>query len=313
MTANDLLRTRTTRRRALAGLGAATAPLRCAMPAKGQHATPAPGEPSAEAISSIQYTHLEKIYFYIPPFTDDAFIAQIHGVDVETYRSIRADFDAAAHGAAEEMLRDDAFAAMVDGLPFGPGETVVAIGSSTTDDLQSWFEILRHLVAIRRPDDNIQFVNTAISGQTSTDALGRIMQIAMQEPTWVFCLLAPNDVWRFGPEPTKTLVSIEETEKNLSEIRRIVTTATGASWVWITNAPVDESRMQTFPGLSFDDPNADLDRINAYMLAQSEPVVDTNSAFGNPEGSDLINPDGLHPSLAGQTLIARTVVETLAG
>ncbi|HYH13103.1 MAG TPA: SGNH/GDSL hydrolase family protein [Thermomicrobiales bacterium] len=309
----------TTRRQVLVtagtGLGAAAASL-LVSPAAGQDATPpatpAAGGASGEAINSVQYTHIEKIYFYIPPFTDDAFVARIHGVDVDTYLAIRADFEAAAHGAAEELLADDTFTAMVDSLPFEPGSVVAAIGSSTTDDLQSWFEILRHLVTMRRPDDGIEFVNEGISGQTSTDALGRAMQIAMQQPAWVFCLLAPNDVWRYGSEPTKTLVSIEETEKNLAEIRRIVTSETGASWTWITNAPVDESRLYAFPGMSIIDPNADLDRINEFMFAQPEPVVDTNAVFGDPTGSDLISPDGLHPSLAGQTMIARTVVETLA-
>lgn len=308
---------RTTRRRMLAGMSLAALPMLAtasgalAAQEASPAATPATGQASPEAINSVQYTHLEKIYFYIPPFADDAFVAQIHGIDVETYLAIRADFEAAAHGAAMALLADDTFAAKVDALPFPPGSMVAAIGSSTTDDLQSWFEILRHLVTMQRPDDGIQFVNAGISGQTSTDALGRATQVAAQQPDWVFCLLAPNDVWRFGSDPTKTLVSVEETEKNLAEIRRIVVSETAASWAWITNAPVDETRMREFPGMTIDNPNADLDRINDFMLAQPEPVVDTNTAFGDPSGSDLIMPDGLHPSLAGQAVIAKTVVETL--
>jgi len=56
----------------------------------------------------------------------------------------------------------------VDRLPFAPGQRIVAVGESTTDDLLSWFEILRRLLDLRRPADRITLTNMAVSGQTTT-------------------------------------------------------------------------------------------------------------------------------------------------
>jgi acyl-CoA thioesterase I len=315
-------RFRMTRRRALAGMGAALTPfaLAGAMPsaAAAQEASPGAtptGEPSPEVIGSVQYQHPEKVYFYFPGFQDEAFLASMYGIDVETYRAIRSDFEAAAHGAAMELLADEAFAAQVDALPFEPGSVVTAIGESDTDDLQSWFEILRHLVTMQRPDDGIQFVNAGISGQTTNDALNQIVQTVGQQPGWVFCLLGANDSWRIGVDPTKTLVSIEESEKNLAEIRHQVTSQVGASWVWLARPPVDDERVAAFPGFkmgSYMMRQADIERFNAFIQEQPEPVVDAQAAFGDPAGSDLLGPDGLHATLAGQAVIARAVVDGLA-
>jgi hypothetical protein len=43
-----------------------------------------------------------------------------------------------------------------------------------------------------------------------------------------------------------------------------------------------------------------------------ESVIDTGAALGRPAPLEYLNPDGVHPSLAGHTLIARAFVEHLA-
>ena len=48
------------------------------------------------------------------------------------------------------------------------------------------------------------------------------------------------------------------------------------------------------------------------MRDLDEPVVDLVTAFGDPVEEGLQGPDGLHPTLAGQTTIVRAVVERLA-
>lgn len=311
---------RTTRRALLAttGMGAASIPL-LALSAAGQDATPAGGsardEAEAEAAYVIQFQHPEKVYFYLPGFQDEAFLATMYGVDVDTYLAIRADFDAAAHGAAEELLADEAFASLVDALPFEPGSAVVAIGESDTDDLQSWFEILRHLVTMRRPDDGIRFVNHGISGQNTSQALGQMGVALAEQPTWLFCLLGGNDVLRNGFDADKTEVSIDETERNLTEMRRLATEGSDLTWVWLTRPPIDEARVATWPGFEMGGitfRNADVELVNDFIARQPETVVDIYSTFGDPS-TDLLGPDGVHASLAGQAAIARTVVETLAG
>lgn len=313
---------RMTRRRALGAAGVLAAPLVLAgaLPARigaQEDAATAPAgtpEPAPEVVGMVQLMHLEKTYFYLPGFQDEGFLAGIFGIDVETYRAIKADFAAAARGAAGELLADSAFAAQVDRLPFGPGSRVAAIGASMTDDLQSWFEILRHLLDLRRPGDGIDLVNAGISGQNTSQALGQMATNLMEPPDRVFCLLGGNDAMWNNANSTKTEVAIEETQKNLAEMRHLAG-ETGTSWVWLTLPPVDEARVEAYPGFQFSGVryrNADVAQVNAFLVRQPEPVVDLNTAFGDPVGSDLLGLDGVHPTLAGQIAIARAVVERLA-
>lgn len=268
-----------------------------------------------EVVGSVQMMHPEKTYFYLPGFQDESFLAAIYGIDVDTYRAIRADFAATARRAAGELLADSAFAAMVDRLPFAPGETVVAIGASTTDDLQSWFEILRHLLDLQRPGNGIELVNAGISGQNTSQALGQMFMNLTYEPAWILCLLGGNDVLINGVNATKTEVSIDETERNLTEMRHLAADRV-PHWVWMTLPPIDEARVDAYPGFQYSGVrfrNADIDQVNQFLRAQPDPVIDLPVAFGDPVGSDLLGPDGVHATLAGQAAIARAVVEQLAG
>jgi acyl-CoA thioesterase I len=236
-------------------------------------------------------------------------------LDVETYQAIKASFDDDARSAAEALLADALFAERVDRLPFAPGALVIAIGDSRTDDLQSWFEILRHLLDLRRPHDRIQLVNAAVSAHTTTQAFGPVNRAVTQQPAWIICYHGGNDVTRFGSEAANTQVSIEETEKNLTELRRLASVATGLRWVWMTQTPIDEQRMEGTPEFQFGQVawrNADIEKVNAFLSQLSDPVVDLHAAFGDPVSSPLLGPDGVHASLAGHALIAKSVVERLS-
>jgi len=312
-----------TRRLALGRAGALLGPVLLigAMPtlAAAQDA-PALGTPAATNAGPewnpgvLRWVHPEKDYFFLPGFAGDTLRAGVHGLDVETYRAIRASFDAAARGAANELLVDDSFARQVDRLPFDPGALIIAIGDSRTDDLQSWCEILRHLLDLRRPHDRIQFVNAAVSAHTTTQAFGPVNRAVAQQPHWIICYHGGNDATRFGTGAAKTQVSIAETEKNLTELRRLASVEPGVRWVWMTQTPIDEHRMEGTPEFRFGQVawrNADIENINAFLSQQSDPVVDLYAAFGDPVASPLLGPDGVHASLAGHTVIAKAVVERL--
>ena len=315
---------RLTRRRALSGVGALLAPLMltgatpeptCAQDASatGTPVTENPGPDWNPGV--LRWVHPEKDYFFLPGFADDALRAGVHGLDVETYQAIRASCDAAARDAANALLADDTFAKQVDQLPFTPDALVIAIGDSRTDDLQSWFEILRHLLDLRRPLDRILLVNAAVSAHTSTQAFGPLNRAVAQQPDWIICYHGGNDATRFGSESAKTQVSIEETEKNLTELRRLASAEPGLRWVWMTQTPIDEERMEGTPEFQFGQVawrNADIEKINAFLSRQSDPVIDLHAAFGDPVASPLLGPDGVHPSLDGHALIAKTVVERLS-
>lgn len=265
------------------------------------------------AAGQVEFIHPEKVFFYLPGM-DEAAVARLYGLGVEDYRAIRSHFDAAARQAAEELLADSSFAGRVDRLPFRAQATLVGIGDSFTDDLQSWLEILRHALALRRPQDEIKVVNAAVSARTSTDVLHYLMPTLYQRPDWIFCLVGGNDAKRIGPEPTRTLVGIAETAANFDELQRLAAAQTEARWVWITPGTVDEARIAAFPGFQQGQStwrNADLVAIGDEIRGRPEPVVNLQSRFGNPPHPELLGPDGLHPSLFGQQVIARAVIEHL--
>ncbi|WP_188316852.1 SGNH/GDSL hydrolase family protein [Solihabitans fulvus] len=76
---------------------------------------------------------------------------------------------------------------------------MVAIGESTTDDLQSWLEILRQLLALRRGGDGITVVNAAVAGQTTTEALRAMGTTLETRPDWILCMIGTNDARRQSP------------------------------------------------------------------------------------------------------------------
>jgi acyl-CoA thioesterase-1 len=102
-------------------------------------------------------------------------MARLFGLGLEEYREMKGRFDANARDAARELLEDPAFAVRVDRLPFQAGQTVVGVGDSITDDLQSWLEIVRHLLEKQRAQDGIRVVNGGLSAHTTAMVLRRFV------------------------------------------------------------------------------------------------------------------------------------------
>ncbi len=260
----------------------------------------------------IQFQHPEKTW----PGLGESALAPLFDVDLPTYQKIRSIFAETTRQAALDLLDDPAFPAQVDRLPFEAGATVVGLGDSITDDLQSWLEILREVLALRRSHDQIKVSNAGISGYTTAQVVSRFLDVVQQEPDWIICMVGTNDARRHGLSPTKTLVSLEETAKNLEMLRNFGATQTKARWVWMTPSPVIEAQIASDWFLS---PfqmmwrNEDLRAIAQVIRQLSDPVVDLQSAFGMDAYPNLLLADGLHPSLAGQKRIVTALVERLSG
>ena len=263
----------------------------------------------------IQFIHPEKTLGALPGIGDDN-IAAAFGLDTASYRRIKDGFAANARRAAQELLADPAFATRVDRLPFAPGSTVVALGDSITDDYQSWAEILRHLLALRRPNDGIKLVNAGVSGHTTSDVLGRFLGVANEQPDWIICMIGTNDARWHGLHPAKPMLSLAETERNLAAIRQFALTQTSARWVWMTPATVIEDQITTDwwlgQGSQIMFTNRDLRAVADAVCRRPEPVIDLQAVFGVPANPDLLLSDGLHPSLAGQKAIVTALVEHLS-
>lgn len=265
----------------------------------------------------IQSQHPEKLLPFAGNLNDRA-ISAVFGMDEEMYREIKQQFTRQARMAAEQLLEEQVFATQLDQLPFRPADVVVGIGESTTDDLLSWLEILRHTLELRRPQDRVSIVNEGVSGFTTTQLLGRIGSIAAKQPDWILCLIGSNDTLRIGPVPGIRQVSAQETARNLAAVRSITAARTRARWVWLTPPGFDESRADAYPyfqqaGLSWrNEEILVVGQMIRGLGTDVDLVVDVQSALGVPVQKDWIGPDGVHPTLTGQQKIVRELVAALA-
>ncbi|MET9249972.1 SGNH/GDSL hydrolase family protein [Nonomuraea sp. NPDC003709] len=249
----------------------------------------------------LRFQHPEKVLGYLGPLSADR-LGPLFGLSSDEYEQIRGQYAEQARQIAADLLADQEVAEAVDRLPFAPGAHVAAVGESTTADLLSWFEILRHLLGLRRPHDRITLVNLAVTGQTTTQALAGLPALTAQPPDWVLCMLGGNDATRFGGSDT-TRVSLGETERNL----RLLRGACAAGWAWIAPTPVDEARIaayQPFQRAGLRWANDDVAAIASILADMPEPTV----ALTTPAHED----DGLHLSAAGQRALAEVVVKALA-
>jgi lysophospholipase L1-like esterase len=259
----------------------------------------------------VRYTHLDKLYGYLPGMAEA--VPAVYGMDAAEYEAVRSRFAERAEAAARSLLADPTFAAAVDTVPFSVGQTVLAVGDSITDDLQSWAEILAHLLRLRRPELGVRVVDQGLSAHTTATVLRRWpATVAAIRPDWVLCALGGNDVPPVGPEPNIAQVSPRDSIANL---RRMHALCADARWVWFTPVPVVEERVAQFPAFRFGGStwrNDDIRALADAILDFDGTVVDLVALFGMPADPVLQGPDGVHVTLEGQTAIARALVERLS-
>ncbi|MCR8644259.1 GDSL-type esterase/lipase family protein [Paenibacillus sp. N1-5-1-14] len=266
-------------------------------------------------VKLIQTQHPEKIMPFARNLSDHV-LGAIYGLDVSSYQTIKQQLTEQARSIAQQMLQDKIFADRIDHLPFQTGDTIVGIGESTTDDLLSWFEILRHVLELQRPQEGIRMINEGVSGYTSTQVLGKFSNIIAKQPNWILCMIGGNDTLRVGTDSCKTQVSLAETVQNLVEVRRLAGTHTTSKWIWLTPPTVDEQKVAKFhyfeqAQLSWQ--NADLLAIGNAINQFADPIVDVQSVFGLQPPSNYLGIDGVHPTVEGHIAIVTQFVEELTG
>jgi lysophospholipase L1-like esterase len=267
----------------------------------------------------IRFEHPEKVLhsIHLPGALDldEHALAALFNAAPDTYRSIREAVQSHPAQSARVQLQDPAVRDRVCDLPFKEGERIVALGDSITDDYESWAEILGHLLVESGRHPNVSVENLGISGDTTASVLKRMMSVVEARPDWVVTLIGTNDATRLAVGTRKTLVSPEETARNLLTLRAALLDETHAQLVWITPPPVLERKIERHRLLA---PhrlfwkNEDVGRVGDIVKTLPDVVVDLTPAFGRPPAPELLLEDGLHPSLAGQARICRQLVETLA-
>ena len=175
------------------------------------------------------------------------------------------------------------------------------------------------MLRLRRPDADLRLVNAAVSGYPTTMCQRVLCGVLLRRrPDWVVLAVGGNDVLRYGAGAEKPLVSMAETVRNLAEMRRLVVNC-GARPVWMTLAGFDVARAASYPPLKAQQiwlRDADVVAASDAIRAQArsgDTVVDLRDTFGRPLDPAMLQPDGIHPSAAGQQAIARAFVRQLNG
>ncbi|MFN8457784.1 MAG: GDSL-type esterase/lipase family protein [Anaerolineae bacterium] len=227
--------------------------------------------------------------------------------------------EAEINGIARNLLAQPELAGMIDRWPLPPGGKVLALGDSITTYRYGYARLLQAMVAQRRPADQLQFINVAQSGYTSTHILeNTFSQFLAHQPDWVFIKCGVNDCKRFGGPGAKMLVSLAEYRANLSAIVEAFLNHTPARPVLLTPTPVVANIVNAnpdFAAMRMTWRNADLHACAEVVadLAQRHhlPLVDLFTTFSATPDPTLYLPDGLHPGPAGQRLILEQLLYSL--
>jgi acyl-CoA thioesterase-1 len=265
-----------------------------------------PHHPAEAVERMIRYRNLERALEWLPEPSDEQLATLLH-VDAAQYRRVCECLEQQARRAARELLEEPAVAENVDRLPLSRGARILGVGDSMMADRLSFLEILRHALSLRRPRDGIEVSNQAVSGDRSCDLLARAGLLA-RTADWTLCLVGTNDAMRIGRRVPATVVSFQESVRNLAALRRELGSAPGARWTWIAPPPIDPPAAEDTGGVadaSLHFRPQDVEALRQHLRGLSPSVV-------IDAGPDDLEADGLHPSLRGQMRICRALVASMA-
>lgn len=237
-------------------------------------------------------------------------VAAALGLSAEDVRAQRALIDDQVRSSARLLLEDARVTAACRRLPFLPGQTIVALGDSITDDSLSWAyqleAVLQQVYAVDAPS----VVNAGRSGDTTADAIDRLDLVLAHEPDWVIQLLGTNDVRHHGD---RRIFSTGQTGTNLDTIAHLLVDVGGVRLIRMTPPPVAADVVHAAtaaPGIGLRWSQADLARIGRHLLRSDPAVVDLHTPL-LPRAADLLDPDGLHPNVDGHREILRLLLLSL--
>lgn len=262
----------------------------------------------------LQFLNIEKQFPLLPGIENSDAIAGLMGLDVSEMLSLRELFQENAKKAALELLNDDDVIDWLDQLPFESNSTIVALGDSSTDDLQGWFEIFKFMLDITIPEADFNFINSGISNNTTTDALRRMNRdVLSHEPDWVIVNLGTYDTQRLKFAPNRTLIPLSDSWENLTIIEDAIGTVTENPPIWVTPSPVIPEFLDKMDLFEFTIKNRDLANVREIITGKKGYIVDPlGRRMGNPPEAWYYLSDGLNPSLSGHVNTVKEILRSLA-
>ncbi len=278
----------------------------------------------------LQFLNLEKRYPLLPGIENEEAMAGLMGLEYSEFKKLRDHFASNAKEAAIELLEDGEVVEWIEELPFEPGDTIVALGDSITDDLQGWFNIFENVLEIGLEDPGFTFINSGLSYDTSTDALKRLNRDVLDhDPDWVIVALGTFDAQRLHVSPDRPLVSLADYWENLNTIEANVSEVTDNPLIWLTPPPVISDMLKEIRLFNFDLFEEDLSSRREILTGKKGYIIDPLGERMHDEDQREVQneneeeeepgpapwnylSDGLHPSLSGHTKTVKELIRFLA-
>jgi acyl-CoA thioesterase I len=248
------------------------------------------------------------------PVDDDLhaeLLAQMLATTPETIRALLGSLRDETRAAAAQMLADDHYRSAVAALPFLPEDRIAAVGDSITADRLGWFELLAASIDLTGTP-KATLINLGISGNTTADVLERFDLLEAVRPSRVLLMLGTNDARAHGRTGRYRMATTEETGRNLRALVDLITRDLNAVVTIITPPAVNQHRIDTF----FNDAPlhwqaAAVAEVAGVVHRTAPGVLDLHEAIHARGTEDLLESDGVHPTLAGQRLILTHIVDHL--
>jgi lysophospholipase L1-like esterase len=229
----------------------------------------------------------------------------------EAIRSLVGSLRDTMLATATDMMADPSYRAAIGRLPFRDGDRIVAVGDSITADRIGWFELLSASIGLVDFPD-VFMHNLGVSGNTTADALERFDLIEAAQPTRVLILLGTNDARSHGRARSYRMVSSSETQRNLAALVDLITQGLNAPVTLITPPAVDQLRISTsFEHAPIHWHDGAIDEIADVVRKVDSDCIDLHAATAAYDRRELLELDGVHPSLPGQRFILARIIEHL--
>ncbi|KGJ93912.1 SGNH/GDSL hydrolase family protein [Colwellia psychrerythraea] len=262
----------------------------------------------------VQFFHPEKKYSFLRGGFSSGAHAALFGLREQFYNAMKETFSNRVNDAAKELCTNSDYVRAIKCLPIKEQGKIVVLGDSLTDDSQSWFSMIERSFEIVRPDDKIQFINLAVSGDTTAQLLGSVIPAAKLNADLYFSFSGTNDARIQGGSRYKPCTSIDEVARNLASVIDFSKQHTRVPWVWLTPVGVDTARIEKhdfFKPLQASWCNAHISKIAELVNCQAEDVIDLRPHFTELDNNSLLDDDGLHWSVEGHKLATKIIVDQL--
>lgn len=262
----------------------------------------------------LQFLNLEKHFPLLPGIKNEESIAGLMGISVKELQNLRSVFAENAKESALELLKEEDVIEWVDQLPFKKDDTIVAFGDSSTDDLQGWFEIFKHVLDITVEGADFTFINAGLSYNTTSEALRRMNRdVLSHEPDWVIVNLGTYDTIRPSYFQNRTLIPLSESWENLSTIEDAIGTVTENPPIWITPTPIIPGLLDEMELFDFDINDKDLASVREVITGKKGYIVDPlGHRMGNPPEAWYYLSDGINHTLSGHSNTVKELLKSLA-